>query len=263
VERLFFRAYGRSVAISAPADALSLVGQRVPPSYRVTRAEPERTWTLRPVAGGWTTIGSTLGQLSSGDLVGATELLLSDLELWVAEHARRRVFVHAGCVVASGQAIVLPSPTLGGKSSLTAALIRGGATYYSDEFAVLDANGRVYPYARSLSIRPYEGGTTVRRDAAAYGAPTGRGAVRIGLIAALRYEPQRGWDVRALSSGETVMVLLENTVPARSRPRASLAAAVAAASHAAALAGTRGDADDAADVLLTMLSACSTPGSAR
>jgi hypothetical protein len=102
-----------------------------------------------------------LGQFSSGsfDLLFAgverlvrtkrrEELLYaleSDLQLHVAEMARRRVFVHAGVVGWGGQAIVIPGRSYTGKSTLVAALVRAGATYYSDEYAVLDAQGLVTP----------------------------------------------------------------------------------------------------------------------
>src|SRR5438105_4028110 len=77
----------------------------------------------------------------------------SDLRLTVAEFARRRVFVHAGVVGWRGQAIVLPGRTHTGKSTLVAELLRAGATFYSDEYAVLDARGRVHPYPEPLSLR--------------------------------------------------------------------------------------------------------------
>ena len=48
---------------------------------------------------------------------------------------------------------MLPAPSFGGKTTLVAALVRAGAIYYSDEFAVLDEQGFVHPYAKPLSIR--------------------------------------------------------------------------------------------------------------
>jgi len=48
------------------------------------------------------------------------------------------VFVHAGVVAWRGRAIVLPGYSRAGKSTLVAELLKLGATYYSDEYAVLD-----------------------------------------------------------------------------------------------------------------------------
>jgi hypothetical protein len=58
------------------------------------------------------------------------------LQLWVAEGAPRHAFVHAGVVGWRGRAMVIPRSSHSGKSTLAAALIRAGATYYSDEYAV-------------------------------------------------------------------------------------------------------------------------------
>jgi hypothetical protein len=66
----------------------------------------------------------------------------------VAENARRWIFVHAGVVAWRGQAIVIPGATQSGKTSLVAALVRAGAEYFSDEYAVFDARGRVHPLPR-------------------------------------------------------------------------------------------------------------------
>src|SRR5215472_11774288 len=70
----------------------------------------------------------------------------SHLQLTVAEYAPRRVFVHAGVVAWKEQVIMIPGASFSGKSSLVAEFLRAGATYYSDEYAVIDAHGRVHPY---------------------------------------------------------------------------------------------------------------------
>ncbi len=77
----------------------------------------------------------------------------SDLQLYTAEMAPNRLFVHAGVVGWQGKAILLPGRSYSGKSTLVAALLQAGATYYSDEYALLDARGRVHPYPKPLSLR--------------------------------------------------------------------------------------------------------------
>ncbi len=73
----------------------------------------------------------------------AIRQLASSLKLYVAEHARGQVFIHAGVVEWKGKAIVIPGRSHAGKTTLVAELLRAGATYYSDEFAVLESDGRV------------------------------------------------------------------------------------------------------------------------
>src|SRR5919205_1906344 len=106
----------------------------------------------------------------------------SDLQLSVAEAARRRVFVHAGVVGWNGKAILVPGRSFTGKTTLTAALVRAGATYYSDEFAVLDAEGRAHPYAKPLSVR--EGGTHRQRKVSAeeLGGSSATKPLPVGLV---------------------------------------------------------------------------------
>jgi hypothetical protein len=81
------------------------------------------------------------------------DMLESELQLYVAEWAPGRVFVHAGTVAWRGGAVLVPGRSFSGKSTLVAALLRAGATYYSDEYAVLDEQGRVWPYPRRLALR--------------------------------------------------------------------------------------------------------------
>jgi hypothetical protein len=229
------RAYGRTVGLDVPAAVRDHLLDRLPPTYRRADAEPERVWT------------------TDDDDLEQAGWLLSDLELWVAEHARGFVFVHAGCAVWQGKAIVLPGRTMSGKSSLTAALVRAGALYYSDEYAVLDPHGQVRPYARALSIRPYAGGPATRVTVEEIGGRAGRGPVPVGLVAHLRYAEGEPTRIDPVSRGRSVLHLVDNTVPAQSRPRAVMTAVVAAVERAITVEGTRNDADEAAQLLLDLL----------
>ena len=65
--------------------------------------------------------------------------------------------VHGGVVGHDGRAILLPGPTGAGKSTLVAELVRRGALYFSDEYALIDGAGRVHPYPRPLLLRDESG----------------------------------------------------------------------------------------------------------
>jgi hypothetical protein len=67
------------------------------------------------------------------ELEDALDQLESDLQLYVAERASRRWFIHAGVVGWGDRAIVIPGRSGSGKTSLVAALLQAGATYYSYE----------------------------------------------------------------------------------------------------------------------------------
>lgn len=57
---------------------------------------------------------------------------------------------------------MVPGRTLSGKSSLVLALVKAGADYYSDEYAVFDGSGRVHPYSKPLSRRSGSGPPRLR-----------------------------------------------------------------------------------------------------
>src|SRR6266550_220612 len=73
----------------------------------------------------------------SADLEAVLQSFESNVHLHVAEMARHRVFVHAGVVGWKGKAIVIPGRSFSGKSTMVSELVKAGATYYSDEYAVL------------------------------------------------------------------------------------------------------------------------------
>ena len=255
METTQYRAYGRTISISGPSSALERVALCLPTTYgSVVDRRPERSWSVTPAAGGRWSVAADKAVLTwMDDVVAATEYMLSDLELWIAEHATRRVFVHAGCVVIDGRAIVLPGPSTSGKTSLTAAFVRRGAVYYSDEFAVVDGRGLVHPYARALAIRSSDGGPSRRVAVAELGGAAGRGPAPVGLIASVRFNEEQGWRIAPMSPAQSVLRLIENTVPAQTRPRAVLTALGHLSANAMGIYGTRDEAEVAVDRLLGLL----------
>ena len=185
----------------------------------------------------------------STQLPEAMNFLEHHLEEFVAQMAPDRIFVHAGVVAWKGRAIVIPGSSHSGKTSLVTALLAAGATYYSDEFAVIDERGRVHPYARPLRIRDQDD-LGRRVTAAEMGARSGRGSLPVGLVASTRYEPGARWRPRPLSHGEAALELLSHTVPARFRPRQVMRVLDAAARRASGLKGRRGEASEMAGALL-------------
>ena len=140
-----------------------------------------------------------------------------------------------------------------GKTSLVAALVKAGAQYYSDEYAVLDERGLVHPYPRSLRVRSRLGGTTERVPVTELGGTAGDGPAAVNLIAAVRYDGEIGWDVSPVSRSHAALQLLTHTVGAKSNPEAALHAIQQAMEGSLAVEGVRGEADDAASRLLRML----------
>jgi hypothetical protein len=195
------------------------------------------------------------------ELEVALEALESDLHFQVALTARRRLFVHAGVVAWRGRAIVIPGESGSGKSSLVAALVRAGAAYYSDEYAVLDGCGRVHPYARPLALRP-EGVSdrpSIKVMPEELGGRAGTRPLPVALVVATAYRAGSRWRPRVLSPAEGVLALLEHTVLARARPELALGTLHHVVATATTLRGVRGEAEDTVRLLLDRMSATAEP----
>jgi hypothetical protein len=181
--------------------------------------------------------------LARSDLNVTLHVFDAQLRAYIAQFSPNHIFVHAGTVGYRGRAIVIPGRSFSGKTTLVAELVRAGATYYSDEYAVLDESGLVHPYAKPLSIR---GNTAVgtRHDVESLGGTAGTEPLPLGVIVFTQYLPGATWEPQQLSSGELVLAMLANTVPAQDRPEETMHALRAAVdgSGAIGLQGDRGEA---------------------
>jgi hypothetical protein len=169
----------------------------------------------------------------------------------LATEAPGFAFVHAGVVEAGGVGIVIPGRSFTGKSRLVSELVSLGATYVSDEYAVLDESGVVHPFAKPISIR------RGRHDPIGQLVPAppswvAEEPVRAGLIVLTAYSPGTEWRPSIRSRAEGAFALLQNTVSARLRPDAALRATSRLARDTVVIAGRRGEASDAARALLDL-----------
>jgi hypothetical protein len=250
-----FESFGVGVRLQAgTADVLERATSVFPPGSRPSeRRDVDFSFELKEVAPG------------SYDLVRDGEITVDDLSLdvaiwWlgrdlsdlVAVRAAEHVFVHAGAVAHEGKAIVLPGQTHAGKTTLVAALVRAGAVYLSDEFAPIDAEGMVHPYARPLSIRD-ERSAQVDHDVASLGGVAGVEPVPLGLVAVTTYREGAAWEPERISPGDGVLALMANAIPAQTRPEATLQALSRCVDGALVLRGDRGEADAVAPLMLAAL----------
>jgi hypothetical protein len=251
-----FESQGALVRIETNApEVLHLVQRVLPVGSRVEHAVVADTVFSLRAATGAATDQAPHRLLRDADFVDAStdldvllQRLESDLHFAVACNARSSLFVHAGVVGWHGGAIVLPGPSRSGKSSLVAALLRAGADYYSDEYAVIDGEGHVHPYARPLLLRESENG-----GSAGFQAPGSRVGIRplqADLIVSTSYSPRQHFEPGVCDSSHGLMILVANTVRVRECPRLALDYLMPLARAATTLEGVRGDADQAADWLL-------------
>ena len=147
----------------------------------------------------------------------------TQMRLTVAEYAPERVFVHAGVVGWKDRAIVLPARSFQGKTSLVAELVRRGAVYYSDEYAIFDAEGCVYPFPKTLSIRgEIDEWTQKEYPVEAFGGKAGEKKIPVGMILITGFKPDAEWKPLILSAGQGILEMLEHVVPIRHNPKFSI-----------------------------------------
>jgi hypothetical protein len=179
----------------------------------------------------------------------------------VLRHQADVVVVHGGVIGHRGHAVLLPAPSGAGKSTLVAELVRGGALYLSDEYALIDSAGRVHPYPRALVLRDgsAEGRPVLAAD---LGGTVAREPLPVGLIVGLRYAGEAPLDageapldVQAVSQGEGVLLLLRNTPQVLADQPWILKPVERAVGTAACYTGRRGEAREAARELLRLRAA--------
>jgi hypothetical protein len=181
-------------------------------------------------------------------------LLESQMRSYIALNAPDLIFVHAGVVAVGERLLVIPGLSFSGKTTLVAALVRAGAVYYSDEYALLDEKGLVHAYPRPLSLRNHDRSRT-NTHVGALGGVAGEEPLRISDILVTTYKPNAEWHPRRLTPGESVLALLSHTVAARSRPEQAMRHITHAVKGAVAFESERGESDEVASILLDDLRA--------
>jgi hypothetical protein len=214
-----------------------------------TAAQQFSLHTYRETDGFYLTVGDEI-VAEHANLQSALEQLTRALMVHVANYAPDRVFVHAGVVGWQGHALVLPGTSFAGKTTLVAELVRAGATYYSDEYAVLDEHGLVHPYARDLQMRqpgsPEQTAFTVKR----LNGSVGTSPLPVAHVAFAEYTESGQWSPQPVSSGMAVLEMLRHAIPVQRTPVRVMATLAKMMETASAVRSERGEASETARALL-------------
>ncbi len=181
------------------------------------------------------------------------EQLVSHVRITVAEFAVGKVFLHAGVVAIGGKAIVLPGQSFQGKTTLVAELVKSGAVYYSDEYAVLDEKGYVHPFPKMLSMRGIiDDYTQLDIPVEEFGGVAGTKPVPVALVLITEYKRNAKWKPQELSSGQGIMEILPHTLPIRNKPEFTLNVLNNVAERAIITKTKRAEADKTARLLMSL-----------
>lgn len=184
-------------------------------------------------------------------LPDAARELAADLVVTLSRTSRDWTFIHAGVVAIDGRAIILPGASHAGKSTLVSALLREGAEYGSDEFAVIDHHGCVRSWARWLGMRR-SGQPDERVDPAHMGARIMDDDVPVGAIVFTSFHAAgANVDLRPVAASEAALRLLPHCLTARARTARTLRALRGLVMSAPAFESPRSGAAEFAALLLT------------
>jgi len=137
--------------------------------------------------------------------------------------------IHAGVVSSGERCLILPAAAGSGKTTLTAALLRAGFAYFSDEYALLEQpDMRVRPVPLALTVKPgaaavlasrypelaqlaahrREDEQTVRYLPPPQPLPPASRSLPVGWIVFPRYAPDAGTALRPIGRAEALQRLM-------------------------------------------------------
>lgn len=158
----------------------------------------------------------------SHDLERALEGYDSHLRLALAQFSRPRLFIHGGAVAIDGKAILFPGNSLAGKSRLVAELLKAGADYLSDEYAVVTERAMVHPFEKPISLRQTPTARQIDVTAESLGARTVRRALPIGAVVLTEYREGARWAPQPVKPSHAALRMMQFTVGARTFPEPTL-----------------------------------------
>jgi hypothetical protein len=143
---------------------------------------------------------------------------------WAVDHTNYYVF-HAGAVRRGNLGVLLPADSLGGKSTLTAALGQRGFALLSDEVGVVDrASDRLIAFPRALSLRhdvlallrcpesagaSFDGGASRMLRASELEIERAESGAEVSLVVLPRYQAGAPTEMRRLNTGRAVLALMQ------------------------------------------------------
>jgi hypothetical protein len=259
LDRIDFEAFGVRIGIESDAPEIlskikAVLPQVIPENFKfkkVTDAEHIFKIECEDVSGKFYISKNGDDSTYYWDRDRLIEYLCSQIRITVAEFAESKVFLHAGAVGWKDSAIIIPGKSYSGKTTLVSELIRHGAEYYSDEYAVLDEEGFLHPYPKMLSMRgilnDYD---QIDTPPDVFGAKIGKNKIPVGLILITEFERKAEWKPEILNTGEGMMEILQHTIPIRFKPEFVLKVLKKTSSRAIIAKSKRGEAEFTIPLLL-------------
>lgn len=264
-----YSAYGVGVAIQTTVELLEWLPSPLIPASAMKSSETGQRVAfefceIESADGRRLFIVATNGAVvfSSPDVQIAAYALESRVHLEVAALTEQAVFVHAGVVGWRGKALAIPGRSHSGKSTLVAALVAAGATYYSDEYAVIDLEGIVHAFPRRLRLRGNLAQDAVNVSVSDCASKAPLPPLQLGWVLNTRYAAAVACEPRRLTPGQTLLSLLGNTVAVRRQSELTVRTLSLAVASATGWQSERAEAASAAEEIVRLISETSDAGTA-
>lgn len=185
--------------------------------------------------------------------------LESNLRLTVAEFAPELVFLHAGVVGWNGEAVIIPGKSFSGKTTLVAEFVRRGCDYLSDEYAIIDREGLIYPFPKKLSVRGIiDDFTQTELDVEHFGGKRAPKPLPAGSLVLTEYRRDMVENkiprTAAGSVGAGILACIANSISIRRQPQAVLEILNKVVARCRILQSERGEASEFVEHFLKFLS---------
>lgn len=232
---------------------------RLPPGAAPCAGKvPERGYVLRAMSPTLPESGPSFLLLADGrpllrssEAVDLADTFEESVKWLVAERSPRRVFLRAGVVGWRDRAIVIAGGPGTGKRTLVRALVARGATYFSDDYAVLDGNNvEPFPSRHHPGRPPGHGLTPWLDELAPARAPR---AVPVGVVLFAPYQAGAVFKPKLVARGKALLEMFKHAVAAQRNPMQVLRTLETVSRRCNALEGVRGDARAVATYLLDRL----------
>jgi hypothetical protein len=169
------------------------------------------------------------------------EFLIDMLGASNAARNENYVVLHAGAVSYNGIGIIFPADSYSGKSTLTAEFVKQGATYYSDEYAVISRDGRLFPYIKPISLREPGGWDQTDFDVRSFGGKPGNEPNEIGYILFTKFKKFSRWNPEFISPVRAVFEMLPHSMNGKNNPEFTIQVLQNVTKKAKVLKSSRGE----------------------
>ncbi len=146
------------------------------------------------------------------------EFLSDMLGAFNAARNEKYIILHAGAVSYKDKAIIFPADSYSGKSTLTAAFVKQGAKYYSDEYAVISENGYLYPFPKTISMRKPGSYEQTEVSVESLGGEISIKPLKIDFVLITKFVKNSRWNPQKLSQARAVFELLPHAFNGKNNP---------------------------------------------